>query len=191
MAFYRIVAADSRSPRDGRFIEQLGYYDPLRDPPDINVDTEKIVGWFQKGAQPSDTVRSLLSRVGIMEMWHEFRKGRPLVELAHIEDEARKRLEAQAAMDRRKKEEKKQKKAQPEQEEAPEKEAQAAPAEEPEAVEAVEETADATVPVEEKPEPSGEEPAAEKADEGGAEPPQTVEQSQDEGSSGGGEAKPE
>jgi small subunit ribosomal protein S16 len=102
MAFFRIVAADSRSPRDGRFIEQLGYYDPLREPPDISVDTEKVIGWLSKGAQPSETVRALFSRVGILETWHEVKKGKPLDELRHIEDEARKRIEAQAAMDRRK-----------------------------------------------------------------------------------------
>jgi small subunit ribosomal protein S16 len=102
MAFFRIVAADSRSPRDGRFIEQLGYYDPLRDPPDIRVDTDRVIGWLSKGAQPSETVKALLSRVGILETWHEVRKGKSLDELRHIEDEARKRIEAQAAMERRK-----------------------------------------------------------------------------------------
>jgi small subunit ribosomal protein S16 len=103
MAFFRIVAADSRSPRDGRFIEQLGYYDPLKEPPDIKVETDKIIGWLSKGAQPSETVKALLSRVGILETWHEVRKGRSLDEVRHIEDEARKRIEAQASMDRRKK----------------------------------------------------------------------------------------
>ena len=77
MAFFRIVAADSRSPRDGRFIEQLGYYDPLKEPPDVKVDTDKVIGWLSKGAQPSETVKALLSRVGILETWHEVRKGRP------------------------------------------------------------------------------------------------------------------
>ncbi len=103
MAFFRIVAADARSPRDGRFIEQLGYYDPLRDPPEIKIDTEKVIEWFSKGAQPSETVRSLLKRVGVMQTWHEHRKGKPLDELRHIEDDARKRIEAKAAMDKRKK----------------------------------------------------------------------------------------
>ncbi len=111
MAFFRIVTADSRSPRDGRFIEQLGYYDPLKDPPDIKVDTEKVIQWFQKGAQPTETVRSLFSRIGIMQTWHEIRKGRSFEELAHIEDDARKRIEAQAAMQKRTKEEAKTKKA--------------------------------------------------------------------------------
>jgi len=101
MAFYRIVVADSRSPRDGRFVEQLGYYDPLRDPPEINIETPKVIDWLSKGAQPSGTVESLLRRVGIMQMWHEVRKGRSLDELGHIEDEARKRIDAKASMDKR------------------------------------------------------------------------------------------
>ena len=104
MAFYRIVVADSRSPRDGRFIEQLGYYDPLREPAEIKVDTEKVIDWFGKGAKPTETVKSLFSRVGIMETWHHVRQGTPYDELRHIEDEARKRTEAAAAMLKRKKE---------------------------------------------------------------------------------------
>jgi small subunit ribosomal protein S16 len=105
MAFYRIVAADQRSPRDGRFIEQLGYYDPLRDPPEIKVDTPKVIGWLSKGAQPSETVESLLRRVGIMQMWHEVKKGKAIESLVHIEEEARKRIDAKASMERRQEEE--------------------------------------------------------------------------------------
>jgi len=103
-AFYRIVVADSRAPRDGRFIEQLGYYDPLKDPADIKVETEKVLDWFSKGAKPTETVKSLFSRVGIMETWHHVRQGKPYDELLHIEDEARKRTEAVAAMQKRNKE---------------------------------------------------------------------------------------
>jgi small subunit ribosomal protein S16 len=129
MAFFRIVAADSRSPRDGRFIEQLGHYDPLRDPPEIKVDTDKAIGWLSKGAQPSETVKALFARVGILETWHEVRKGKSLDELRHIEDEARKRIEAQAAMDRRRKaaeaKEKAERKAEPEKKDEPEKPAPA------------------------------------------------------------------
>jgi small subunit ribosomal protein S16 len=110
MAFFRIVVADSRAPRDGRFIEQLGYYDPLKDPAVINLDTEKAIGWLGKGAQPSETVRALFSRVGIMEIWHEMKKGRSFDELRHIEEDARKKIEARAAMERHKKDEKKDKK---------------------------------------------------------------------------------
>jgi small subunit ribosomal protein S16 len=167
MAFFRIVTADSRSPRDGRFIEQLGYYDPLKDPPDIKVDTEKVIQWFQKGAQPTETVRSLFSRIGIMQTWHEVRNGRSLEELAHIEDDARKRIEVQAAMQKRTKEEAKTKKA-----EAPKKEEEpvAAAAEEtPEPVVAEPVVAEPETPEESvasEPEPveaGSEDPAAEPA----------------------------
>ena len=104
-AFYRFVVADSRSPRDGRFIEQLGYYDPLKEPADISIDTEKVLDWLSKGAKPTETVKSLFSRVGIMETWHEVRQGKSYDELHHIEEDARKRTDAAAAMQRRKKEE--------------------------------------------------------------------------------------
>ncbi len=104
-AFYRVVVADSRAPRDGRCVEQLGYYDPLTNPPDIKVETDKVIAWLGKGAQPTDTVRSLLSSVGIMQMWHEHKQGKSLDELRHIEDEARQKLEVKAAMGTRKKEE--------------------------------------------------------------------------------------
>ncbi len=62
--FYRIVVADSRYPRDGRFIEELGYYDPTKEPSVIKVDTEKVDQWMKNGAQPTDTVKALLKRVG-------------------------------------------------------------------------------------------------------------------------------
>lgn len=106
MAFFRIVVADSRSPRDGRFVEQLGYYDPLRDPPEIKVDTGKVIDWLSKGAKPSETVESLFRRVGIMQTWHEVKRGKSLDELRHIEDEARKRLDARASMERRRRDDK-------------------------------------------------------------------------------------
>ncbi|MFO7263526.1 MAG: 30S ribosomal protein S16 [Bacillaceae bacterium G1] len=69
--FYRVVVADSRSPRDGRFIEEIGYYDPLREPAEIKIDVEKALKWLQNGAQPSDTARSLLSKAGVMQKFHE------------------------------------------------------------------------------------------------------------------------
>ena len=71
---YHIVVADSRSPRDGRFIERLGYYNPLmpKDNKDrLKFDVEKAKAWIAKGAQPSDTVRSLLRRAGILKSRHE------------------------------------------------------------------------------------------------------------------------
>ena len=63
--FYRIVVADSRYPRDGRFIDEVGYYNPLTDPADLKVDTEKVQKWLSNGAQPTDTVKSLLKKAGI------------------------------------------------------------------------------------------------------------------------------
>ncbi len=64
--FYRIVVADSRTPRDGRFIDELGYYNPLVQPADIKVDADKAKKWLENGAQPSDTVRMLLKSQGIL-----------------------------------------------------------------------------------------------------------------------------
>ena len=62
--FYRIVVADSRAPRDGAFVEELGYYNPLTDPGELVVNTEAAAEWIRKGAQPTDTVRALLKRAG-------------------------------------------------------------------------------------------------------------------------------
>ena len=69
--FYRIVAADSRSPRDGRFIETVGTYNPITEPAEIKVDEEKALSWLSKGAIPTDTVRSILSNQGIMKKYAE------------------------------------------------------------------------------------------------------------------------
>ncbi|HHV51645.1 MAG TPA: 30S ribosomal protein S16 [Candidatus Avimonas sp.] len=63
--FYRIVVADSRYPRDGRFIEEIGYYDPLKEPAEIKIDAEKVKKWIANGAQPTDTVKALIKRAGI------------------------------------------------------------------------------------------------------------------------------
>ena len=65
--FYRVVVADSRSPRDGKFIEEIGYYNPLTDPADIKINGEKAQAWISKGAQPTETVKSLLKKSGIIE----------------------------------------------------------------------------------------------------------------------------
>jgi small subunit ribosomal protein S16 len=62
---YRVVVADQRSPRDGRFVESIGYYNPVSDPPVLKIDTEKAAAWIKKGAQPSNTVRHLLARAGL------------------------------------------------------------------------------------------------------------------------------
>jgi small subunit ribosomal protein S16 len=65
--YYRVVVADSRSPRDGKFIDIIGHYDPLTDPATISIDEEKALKWLRYGAQPTDTVRSLLGKLEIME----------------------------------------------------------------------------------------------------------------------------
>jgi small subunit ribosomal protein S16 len=65
--FYRVVVADSRAPRDGRFIDEIGTYDPLKDPGEIKIDSEKAKKWLGVGAQPTDTVKSLLKKSGIVE----------------------------------------------------------------------------------------------------------------------------
>ncbi|MEG1427814.1 MAG: 30S ribosomal protein S16 [Oscillospiraceae bacterium] len=65
--FYRIVVADSRYPRDGRFIEELGYYNPMEEPSVVKVDPEKAKEWMAKGAQPTDTVKALFKKHGVIE----------------------------------------------------------------------------------------------------------------------------
>ncbi|MCL1832664.1 MAG: 30S ribosomal protein S16 [Oscillospiraceae bacterium] len=65
--FYRIVVADSRFPRDGRFIEEIGYYDPTKNPVVVNVDEEKVTAWIAKGAQPTDTTKRLLKAKGVIK----------------------------------------------------------------------------------------------------------------------------
>ena len=65
--FYRVVVADSRYPRDGRFIEEIGYYNPLTNPVDIKIDSEKAKKWISNGAQPTETVKSLLKKAGSTE----------------------------------------------------------------------------------------------------------------------------
>lgn len=64
--FYRVVVADSRAPRDGKFIEEIGYYNPLTDPADIRINEEKAKKWLGTGAQPTDTVRGLFKKTGIL-----------------------------------------------------------------------------------------------------------------------------
>lgn len=64
--YYRVVVADSRSPRDGKFIEEIGTYDPMAEPSAIKIDAEKATGWIAKGAQPTETVKSLLVKSGVI-----------------------------------------------------------------------------------------------------------------------------
>lgn len=63
--FYRVVVADSRSPRDGRFIDELGYYNPVKNPAIIEINAEKALDWLGKGAQPTETVKSLFTKAGV------------------------------------------------------------------------------------------------------------------------------
>ena len=74
--FYRIVVADSRSPRDGKVIETLGTYNPLVEPAEIKIDEEKTLSRLMTGAQPTDTVRNILSNAGIMEKFHQKKQGK-------------------------------------------------------------------------------------------------------------------
>ncbi|MCL6615649.1 MAG: 30S ribosomal protein S16, partial [Anoxybacillus ayderensis] len=71
-----IVVADSRSPRDGRFIETIGTYNPLTEPAEIKINEELALKWLQNGAKPSDTVRNLLSKQGILEKFHNLKYGK-------------------------------------------------------------------------------------------------------------------
>ena len=74
--FYRIVAADSRSPRDGRYIEIIGTYNPVAQPAKVEINEELALKWLQDGAKPSDTVRNLFSTQGIMEKFHNVKLGK-------------------------------------------------------------------------------------------------------------------
>ena len=71
--FYRIVAADSRSPRDGRFIETVGTYNPITEPAEVSINEEAAMKWLRDGAIPTDTVRNLLKKQGILEKFHSER----------------------------------------------------------------------------------------------------------------------
>ncbi|WP_170007036.1 30S ribosomal protein S16 [Bacillus fonticola] len=74
--FYRVVVADSRSPRDGRIIEQVGTYNPVAKPAEVKIDEELALKWLQDGAKPSDTVRNLFSTQGIMEKFHNAKQAK-------------------------------------------------------------------------------------------------------------------
>ena len=72
--FYRVVVADSRSPRDGRFIETVGTYNPIKGADKVEINEEKALNWLKNGAQPTDTVRNILSHAGIMAKYAESKK---------------------------------------------------------------------------------------------------------------------
>ena len=74
--FYRIVVADSRYPRDGRFIENIGYYNPNTKPAEVKIDSEAALKWLSNGAQPSDTVRNVLSEAGVLKAFHDLKNSK-------------------------------------------------------------------------------------------------------------------
>lgn len=85
--FYRLIAADSRSPRDGRFIETLGYYNPMADPPEIQIDDDKVYKWLDQGAKPTGNATNILKQKGILERWRLLKQGVAIAELdAKIEE---------------------------------------------------------------------------------------------------------
>lgn len=71
--FYRLVVADSRSPRNGKYLETVGYYNPRTEPSTMKVDTEKVLAWLRKGARPSDAARVILEKTGVLRLWEESR----------------------------------------------------------------------------------------------------------------------
>jgi small subunit ribosomal protein S16 len=79
---YRFVATDSRMPRDGRFLEVLGWYRPLERPAKLKIDVERTIEWLKKGAIPSDTVSTLYKQVGMAEIWQKHQKGEDISSLA-------------------------------------------------------------------------------------------------------------
>ncbi|WP_338555892.1 30S ribosomal protein S16 [Paenibacillus sp. KS-LC4] len=72
--FYRVVVSNSRSPRDGRFIEEIGTYNPVAQPAQVSINEEKALKWLQNGAQASDTARDLLSKAGVLKKFHELKQ---------------------------------------------------------------------------------------------------------------------
>ncbi|MGI9859794.1 30S ribosomal protein S16 [Moorella naiadis] len=74
--FYRLVVADSRSPRDGRVVEEIGYYNPVKQPVEIKVDEEKALRWLNTGAQPSETVRALFKKAGVWQKYMTAREAK-------------------------------------------------------------------------------------------------------------------
>jgi small subunit ribosomal protein S16 len=98
---YRLVAIDSRMARDGRFVDQLGHYDPLVRPASVRVDEEKIYDWLRKGAEPSDTVNSLFTQIGLNEKWDALKKGKDVSGMeikTFIAERKKKRKKTKAAV---------------------------------------------------------------------------------------------
>lgn len=78
---FRFVATDSRMPRDGRFIEILGHYEPIKKPATVAVNEEKVYSWLKQGAQPSDTVNSLFKQIGLLKKWEMIKKGEDISQI--------------------------------------------------------------------------------------------------------------
>jgi len=163
--FYRIVAADSRASRDGRFIETVGTYDPLVKPHKIELKEDRIYYWLENGAQPTNTVKNLFQHKGVWLKWDLMKNGADDAKINEeyskwllIQDEKAKRAAAKA--DEAKKAKLKEKE---QAEEEAEPEAAAAPVEEPAAIEAAPEPEEAPAAEESKAEPAAEAEAAEEA----------------------------
>jgi small subunit ribosomal protein S16 len=75
--FYRLVVADSRSPRSGKYLDSVGYYNPRTEPSTMHVNTDKVLAWLRKGARPSDAARVILERTGVLRQWEESRAKAP------------------------------------------------------------------------------------------------------------------
>jgi small subunit ribosomal protein S16 len=75
--FYRLVVADSHSPRSGKYLDNVGYYNPRTDPSTMHVNTEKVLAWLRKGARPSDAARVILEKTGVLRQWEESRAKAP------------------------------------------------------------------------------------------------------------------
>ena len=91
--FYRIVVADSRFPRDGRFIEEVGYYNPIENPAVVKVDRELALKWLNTGATPTDTVRDILSKEGVLKEFHESKMSKKASNVAKKEVKEKKVVE--------------------------------------------------------------------------------------------------
>lgn len=96
--FYRIVVADARSPREGRFIESLGQYSPIDKPASVKVNEERVYYWLKNGALPTDTVNSLLRKIGLLRKWAALKKGVDVsgMEISNFIQERRKRKKRKA-----------------------------------------------------------------------------------------------
>ncbi|MEE8417367.1 MAG: 30S ribosomal protein S16 [candidate division Zixibacteria bacterium] len=94
--YYRVIATDSRMPRDGRFIEVLGYYHPIEKPAKVSLDEDKVFLWLERGAKPSDTVASLFKVTGLSEKWSKKKKGEDIseIELKNVITERTKKKKA-------------------------------------------------------------------------------------------------